>query len=138
MNVGKSGVELCWHESSKFRKLTKVQKVELAEWNRNNPKKDGSSLKKRKAGEKNNRQTKAHVSLTKANEELITAMAESRTAEIAAMSAKIASMTGGAPPPDAAMYTVGAADSFSPYVGHYGPQPQHHEVLAKRAHVASV
>ena len=40
------------------------------------------------------------------------------------MSDKIASMTCGAPPPDAAMRTVGAAVSFSPHVGQYGTLPE--------------
>ena len=31
VNVGQSGVQLRWHEPSKFSKLTKAQKVELAE-----------------------------------------------------------------------------------------------------------
>ena len=31
VSKGKTGVELWWHEPSKFRKLTKEQKVELAE-----------------------------------------------------------------------------------------------------------
>ena len=56
MNVGKSGLSFAGMSSAK---LTKAQKVELAEWNRNNPRKDGSSLKKRKAREKDNRHTKA-------------------------------------------------------------------------------
>ena len=55
VSKGKTGVELCWHEPSKFIKLTKEQKVELAEWNRNNTKNDGRSTKKRKAGETNAR-----------------------------------------------------------------------------------
>ena len=31
---GTTGVELCWHEPSKFKKITKEQQVELAEWNK--------------------------------------------------------------------------------------------------------
>ena len=53
-----TGVELRWHEPSKFKLLTKEQKVELAAWNKSNPKKDGTT-KKRKAGEKNSKQSKA-------------------------------------------------------------------------------
>ena len=30
---GSTGVELCWHKPSKFKLLTKEQKVELAAWN---------------------------------------------------------------------------------------------------------
>ena len=58
MTKGTTGVELRWHEPSKFKKLTKEHKVELAEWNKNNPKKDGTT-KKRKAGENNSKQFKA-------------------------------------------------------------------------------
>ncbi len=39
---GSTGVELCWHDPSKFKLLTKYQKVELAAWNKSNPKKDGN------------------------------------------------------------------------------------------------
>ena len=42
VTVGKSGVELRWHEPQKFSKLTKEQKAELSEWNRNQPKKEGT------------------------------------------------------------------------------------------------
>ena len=55
---GTTGVELCWYEPSKFKRLTKQQTVDLAEWNKSNPKKDGIT-KKRKAGEKNSKQFKA-------------------------------------------------------------------------------
>ena len=35
--VGKTaGVKLCWHDPSKFAKLPKEQKVELAAWNKEN------------------------------------------------------------------------------------------------------
>ena len=34
---GSTGVELSWHEPSKFKLLTKEQKVELAAWNKSNP-----------------------------------------------------------------------------------------------------
>ena len=45
---GSTGVELCWHEPSKFKLLTKGQKVELAawNWNKSNPKKDGTQKKR--------------------------------------------------------------------------------------------
>ena len=46
---GSTGVELFWHQPSKFKLLTKEQKVELAAWNKSNPKKDSNS-KKRKQG----------------------------------------------------------------------------------------
>ena len=84
---GTTGIELCWYEPSKFKKLTKEKKVELAEWNRSNPKKDGTT-KKRKAGEKNSKQSKAR-------NEMLTAMVESQTAGLTAMNAKIALMTVG-------------------------------------------
>ena len=53
-----TGVEFRWHEPSKFKLLTKEQKVELAAWNKSNLKKDGTT-KKRKADEKNSKQSKA-------------------------------------------------------------------------------
>ncbi len=56
MIKGSTGVELCWHETSKFKLLTKEQKVELADWNKSNPKKDGN-LKKRKADGTNAKQS---------------------------------------------------------------------------------
>ncbi len=37
--LGKTGVKLCWHEPDKFNKLSKEEKKEAMEWNRNNPKK---------------------------------------------------------------------------------------------------
>jgi hypothetical protein len=55
---GTNGVELRWHEPSKFKKLTEEKNVELAEWNKSNPKKDGTT-KKRKQGEKNSKQSTA-------------------------------------------------------------------------------
>jgi hypothetical protein len=39
--MGKTGVELRWHEPQKFSKLTKEQKFELSEWNKTQPKRDG-------------------------------------------------------------------------------------------------
>ena len=66
---GTTGVELRWHEPSKFKKLTKEQKVELSAWNKSNPKKD-SPTKKRKEGENNSKQSKAH-------NEFLAAMVES-------------------------------------------------------------
>ena len=55
---GSTGVELHCHEASKFKLLTKEQKVELAAWNKSNPKKDGTQ-KKRKANGTNSKQSKA-------------------------------------------------------------------------------
>ena len=55
---GSTGVELLWHEASKFKLLTKEQKVELAAWNKPNPKKDGTQ-KKRKADGTNSKKSKA-------------------------------------------------------------------------------
>ena len=44
VTVGKSGVELRWHEPEKFSKLSKEQKAELSEWNKTtNPKKNGGN-----------------------------------------------------------------------------------------------
>jgi hypothetical protein len=84
---GSTGVELRWHEPSKFKLLTKEQKVELAAWNKSNPKKDGNQ-KKRKADGTNAKQSKAR-------NELMAAMVESQTAGLTDINAKIASMTVG-------------------------------------------
>ena len=121
---GKTGVELRWHEPSKFRKLTKEQKIELEEWKKSNPKKDGSSTKKHKAGETNARQTKAR-------NELLTAMVESQMAELTAMSAKIASLTVGSPTD--AVISAGGTVSFNPQA-----MIESHEVLADQARVVSI
>ena len=59
---GSTGVELRWHESSKFKLLTKEKKVELAAWNKSNPKKN-STQKKRKADGTNSKQSKARNEL---------------------------------------------------------------------------
>ncbi len=48
---GSTGVELRWHDTSKFKLLTKEQKVELAAWNESNPKKDGNQKKARLMGQ---------------------------------------------------------------------------------------
>ena len=59
---GSTGVELRWHEASKFKSLTEEQKVELTAWNKSNPEKDGSQ-KKRKADGTNSKQSKARNEL---------------------------------------------------------------------------
>ena len=82
-----TGVELCWHEPSKFKLLTKEQKVVLAAWNKSNPKKD-STQKQHKADGTNSKQSKAR-------NELLAVMVESQTAGMTAINAKIASMTVG-------------------------------------------
>ncbi len=92
--LGKTGVTLCWHEPDKFNKLSKEQKKEVMEWNRNNPKNKGAG--KRKTADKTERRTKARVASVKAQDELIEAMAESHSAEINAMKARLLSMS--APP----------------------------------------
>jgi len=121
---GKTGVELCWHESSKYRKIIKEQKDELAEWNKNNPKKNGTSTKKCKAGETNVRQTKAR-------NELLTAMVKSQMAGLTAMSVKIALLTVGSPTD--AVHSVGGTVSFNPQA-----MKESHKVLAEQARVALV
>ena len=41
VTMGKSGIELRWHEPQKFSKLSKEQKAELSEWDKTtNSKKD--------------------------------------------------------------------------------------------------
>jgi len=88
--LGKTGVTLCWHEPDKVNKLSKEQKKEVMEWNRNNPKKGAG---KRKTADKTERRTKARVASVKAQDELIEAMAESHSAEINAMKARLSSMS---------------------------------------------
>ena len=122
---GSTGVELRWHEPSKFKLLTKEQKVELATWNKSNPKKDGTQ-KKRKANETNSKQSKAR-------NELMAAMVESQTAGLTALNAKIASMTVGPTVGPSGETSVGSTITSNPHV-----MFESHEVLAERARVASV
>jgi hypothetical protein len=122
---GSTGVELRWHEPSKFKLLTKEQKVELATWNKSNPKKDGTQ-KKRKANETNSKQSKAQ-------NELMAAMVESQTAGLTALNAKIASMTVGPTVGPSGETSVGSTITSNPHV-----MFESHEVLAERARVASV
>jgi hypothetical protein len=111
--------------SSKFKLLTKEQKVELAAWNKSNPKKDGTQ-KKRKANETNSKQSKAR-------NELMAAMVESQTAGLTALNAKIASMTVGPTVGPSGETSVGSTITSNPHV-----MFESHEVLAERARVASV
>jgi len=122
---GSTGVELCWHEPSKFKLLTKEQKVELAAWNKSNPKKDGN-LKKRKADGTNAKQSKSR-------NELMAAMVESQTAGLTALNAKIASLTVGPPQAPSGQVSVGSTITSNPH-----DMSVSHEVLAERARVASV
>jgi hypothetical protein len=60
--LGKSGVELRWHEPQKFSKLSKEQKAELSEWNKTtNSKKDGNKKTKSEKGKSNEKWKKARV-----------------------------------------------------------------------------
>jgi hypothetical protein len=122
---GSTGVELRWHEPSKFKLLTKEQKVELAAWNKSNPKKDGN-LKKRKADGTNAKQSKSR-------NELMAAMVESQTAGLTALNAKIASLTVGPPQAPSGQVSVGSTITSNPH-----DMSVSHEVLAERARVASV
>jgi hypothetical protein len=124
---GYTGVELCWHESNKFKLLTKEQKVELSAWNKSNPKKDGTQ-KKRKADGTNSKQSKAQ-------NELLAAMVESQTAGLTALNAKIATMTVGPPQGPSSQISVGVGSTITsnPHV-----MSESHEVLAEQARVASV
>jgi hypothetical protein len=122
---GTTGVELRWHEPSKFKKLTKEQKVEPSAWNKSNPKKD-SPTKKHKAGENNSKQSKAH-------NKLLAAMVESQSASMSAMNAKIASMTVGPTVGPSSDVSVGSTITFNPHV-----MTESHELLAERAQVALV
>ncbi len=117
---GSTGVELCWHEPSKFKLLTKEQKVELAAWNKSNPKKDGN-LKKCKAYGTNSKQSKAQ-------NELMTAIVESQTAGLTAINAKIASLTVGPTVATSGQVSVGSTITSNPHV-----MIESHEELAERA-----
>ena len=122
---GSTGVELCWHETNKFKLLTKEQKVELAAWNKSNPKKDGTQ-KKCKASEKNSKQSKAQ-------NELLAALVESQTAGLTAINAKIALMTVGPSVGPSCETSVASTVTFNPQV-----MAESHEVLDEQARVASV
>jgi hypothetical protein len=62
VTLGKSGVELRWHEPQKFSKLSKEQKAELSEWNKTtNSKKDGNKKTKSEKGKSNEKWKKARV-----------------------------------------------------------------------------
>jgi hypothetical protein len=152
VTLGKSGVELRWHEPQKFSKLSKEQKAELSEWNKtNNSKKDGNKRTKSERGKSNEKWKKARVAaVSKANTELMEAMSESHNAEMACMKASLASMTGGnipgLPPAGAATGKVGSAVAFHPGWS-YGPPPPfpppvfHPDsvaVMQERASVASL
>ncbi len=122
---GSTGVELRWHEPSKFKLLTKEKKVELASWNKSNPKKDGNQ-KKRKADGMNSKQFKAQ-------NELMAAMVESQTAGLTAINAKIASMTVGPTVIPSSQVSVGNTITSNPHF-----MFEYHEVLAERSQVASI
>jgi hypothetical protein len=122
---GSTGVELRWHEPSKFKLLTKEQKDELAAWSRSNPKKDGTQ-KKRKADGTNSKQSKAQ-------NELMVAMAESQTAGLTALNDKIASMTVGPTQGPASQISVGSTITPNTH-----DMLESHEVLAEQAQVALV
>jgi hypothetical protein len=111
--------------SSKFKLLTKEQKVELAAWNKSNPKKDGTQ-KKRKANETNSKQSKAR-------NELMAAMVESQTAGLTALNAEIASMTVGPTVGPSGETSVCSTITSNPH-----DMSVSHEVLAERARVALV
>ena len=120
MTKGSTGVELRWHEPSKFKLLTKEQKVELAAWNKSNPK-NGGTMKKRKADEKNSKQSKAQ-------NELLAAMVESQTAGLTSINAKIVSMTAVPTVGPSSETSVGSSITFNPHV-----MSESHEVLDEQA-----
>jgi hypothetical protein len=92
--VGKTGVELRWHEPQKFSKLTKEQKFELSEWNKTQPKRDSGKKRTSDRAKSADKWKKARVaSVLKAQAELMEAMADSHSADMAVMNARIAGMT---------------------------------------------
>ena len=122
---GSTGIDLRWHEPRKLKLLTKEQKVELAAWNKSNPKKDGTQ-KKCKADEKNSKQSKAR-------NELLAAMVESQTTGLTAINSKIASMTVGPTAGFSSETSACSTITFDPHV-----MSESHEVLAEQARVGSV
>ncbi len=90
--LGKSSIELRWHEPQKFSKLSKEQKAKLSEWNKTtNSKKDGNKKSKSEKGKSNEKWKKARVAaVSKANTLLMEAMLESHTAKMAVMKAALA------------------------------------------------
>ena len=124
---GSTGVELRWYEPNKFKLLTKEQKVELAAWNKSNPKKDGAQ-KKRKANGMSAKQSKAR-------NDLIAAVVDSQTAGLTALNAKIATITVGSPQGPSGHVSTGSTITSNPHVMF---NDESHEVLAERARVASV
>ena len=139
--VGKTGVELHWHEPQKFSKLTKEQKLELSEWNKAQPKRDCGKKRTSEKSKSTDKWKKARVAsvLSKANKELMEAMADSHSAEMAVMNVRIAGMIA-IPPAGVATGRVGATVGFHP--GLQGPPPsfipESIDVMAERARVASV
>ena len=140
--VGKTGVELRWHEPQKFSKLTKEQKLELSEWNKTQPKREGGKKRTSEKSKSNEKWKKARVaSVSKAHTELMEAMADSHSADMAVMNARIAGMIAAIPPAaGVATGRVGATVGFHP--GLQGPPPsfipESIDVMAERARVASV
>ena len=138
--VGKTGVELRWHEPQKFSKLTKEQKFELSEWNKTQPKRDGGKKHTSDRAKSADKWKKARVaSVLKARAEIMEAMVDSHSADMAVMNARIDGMTT-IPPAGIATGRVGAAVGFHP--GLHGPPPsftpESIEVMAERARVALV
>jgi hypothetical protein len=73
VTVGKTCVELRCYDPQKFSKMTKEQKAEFSEWNKNQPKKDGSPSKRNRSDKSklNEKWKKAHIASVKANTELM-------------------------------------------------------------------
>ncbi len=140
--VGKTGVELRWHERQKFSKLTKEQKFELSEWNKTQPNRDDGKKRTSNRAKSADKWKKAHVaSMSKANTELMEAMADSHSADMPVMNARIAGVISNAvPPAGVATRRVGVAVGFHP--GLHGPPPSFNpesiEVMAEKARVALV
>jgi len=138
--VGKTGVELRWHEPQKFSKLKKEQKFELSEWNKTQPKRDGGKKRSSDRAKSADKWKKARVaSVSKACAEIMEAMSDSHSADMAVMNAMIAGMTT-IPPAGVATGRVGATVGF--HLGLHRPPPsftpESIEVMAERVRVASV
>jgi len=118
--VGKTGMELRWHEPQKFSKLTKEQKFKLSEWNKTQRKRDGGKKCTSKRAKSAEKWKKARVaSMSKTHAELMEAMADFHSADMAVMNVRIAGMTN-IPPAGVATGRVGAAvGSIQAFTGHH-------------------
>ena len=126
--VGKTGVELRYHEPKQFYALPKDQRTELLAWKETQPKFEGARKRKTDKSFNENKFKKSKIASMKKTNTLMEAMSDSHYAQMELVNIKLASMVGmgvipGVPPPAA---KVGAATGFHP--GHYGPPPMFQQI----------